>query len=210
MFEAFPKLTRFSHDWVVTEKIDGTNAQIIIASALDKTYDELAFSLGSFRLPAPLNDTLHIFAGSRTRLLTPQSDNFGFASWVQKNALELFKLGEGRHFGEWAGGKIQRGYGLQEKTFALFDAVRWSDLNPDRPAGCTCVPLLAKGYMDNPAAEFDRIMEDLKANGSRFAPGFMNPEGIVMLHRPSGTLFKKTFEYDEAGKWAENQARKAA
>jgi hypothetical protein len=34
----------------------------------------------------------------------------------------------------------------------------------------------------------------------------MNPEGLVAFHRASGLLFKKTFEYDEAGKWAADRA----
>lgn len=31
--------------------------------------------------------------------------------------------------------------------------------------------------------------------------GFMDPEGIVIYHTGSGTLYKKTFENDE-GKWS--------
>ena len=74
----------------------------------------------------------------------------------------------------------------------------------------TTVPTLAQGYLHNPATEFEQVLFSLQMNGSVFAPGFMDPEGIVMLHLPSRTLFKKTFDYDEAGKWAENQARKNA
>ena len=29
-FERFPSLTRFSHGWTITEKLDGTNAQVAI------------------------------------------------------------------------------------------------------------------------------------------------------------------------------------
>jgi hypothetical protein len=62
--------------------------------------------------------------------------------------------------------------------------------------------------MDNPGESAAAALALLKDRGSLFAPGFDNPEGIVMRHGPSGTLFKKTFDYDEAGKWAENQARR--
>lgn len=70
------------------------------------------------------------------------------------------------------------------------------------------VPVLAEGYMDNPGQVALDCMNRLKEQGSAFALGFMDPEGVVMRHNPSGTVFKKTFDYDEQGKWAENQARK--
>jgi hypothetical protein len=201
MFEPFPQLTRFSHDWAVTEKIDGTNASVVIAPVTPDNADTVLDTLGP----------IGIWACSRSRLLgtTKEADNYGFAKWVQRNAEDLFALGEGRHFGEWCGNGIQRGYSLAEKTLALFDTHRWA-LNPNRPSCVTTVPVLAEGYLGNPAAEFDTILSRLRDEGSVFAPGFASPEGIVMLHRPSRTLFKKTFDYDEAGKWAENQKRKAA
>lgn len=43
MFQRFASLTRFSHDWTITEKIDGTNACVIIdpmASADDHPYKD--------------------------------------------------------------------------------------------------------------------------------------------------------------------------
>ena len=43
--------------------------------------------------------------------------------------LSMTFLVPGRHFGEWWGSGIQRGYGLDEKTFSLFNAYRWGWLN---------------------------------------------------------------------------------
>jgi hypothetical protein len=70
-----------------------------------------------------------MLAGSRSQYITPERDNHGFARWVQDDADELWALGEGRHFGEWWGSGIQRGYGLQkgEKRFSLFNVARWAD-----------------------------------------------------------------------------------
>ena len=204
MFEPFPKLTRFSHDWTITEKIDGTNAQILILPAGDPRLD----TCGGPAIGTDIND-LTVIAGSRTRLLTPEDDNYGFAKWVQRNATELVGLGEGRHFGEWCGLGINRNYSLKEKRFALFNALRWTD-NPDKPECVDVVPTLGSGYFDNPGQAAASILADLKQDGSVYSPGFMKPEGVVMYHRPSNTLFKKTFDYDEAGKWAENQTRKEA
>ena len=100
-FTEFPKMARLSREVIVTEKIDGTNAQVCIGED------------GS------------MLAGSRTRWITPQDDNHGFAAWVEAHREELLTLGPGRHFGEWWGSGIQRGYGLKEKRFSLFNARRW-------------------------------------------------------------------------------------
>ncbi len=100
-FEPFPKIGRLTRECVITEKLDGTNAQVIIT------------------------EDGRIAAGSRTRLITPAGDNMGFARWVQEHAEELITgLGPGRHFGEWWGQKIQRAYGLTEKRFSLFNTTR--------------------------------------------------------------------------------------
>jgi len=78
-FIEFPKMARLSRECFITEKIDGTNAQVHIT------------------------DDGEIYAGSRSRWITPQDDNFGFAKWVESNRDELIKLGVGSHFGEWWG-----------------------------------------------------------------------------------------------------------
>lgn len=41
---------------------------------------------------------------------------------------------------------------------------------------------------------------DLRATGSLAAPGFKNPEGIVIFHTASGTLSKVTLEKDDEPK----------
>lgn len=215
MFQRFPSLTRFSQGWSISEKIDGSNAQIWIdtlSSADDKPVRD-KFALACIA-PEPSNPEykLHIVAGSRNRFIgnSRGDDNMGFAKWVQDNAEMLVKtLGEGRHFGEWWGKGIQRGYGLNHKRFSLFNTLRWKQ--EDLPEGLYVVPcLLDNQYLDNPGAAFMGAMALLQQNGSQAVPGFMNPEGIVMYHRPSGTTFKKTFDYDEYGKWMENQENRNA
>ena len=101
-FKEFPKMPRLSREIIVTEKIDGTNAQVAVAE------------LDGYSSPGAVweGDGLAIYAGSRTRWITPEADNFGFAAWVRDNAEELATLGPGNHFGEWWGRGIQRGYGL--------------------------------------------------------------------------------------------------
>lgn len=196
MFEKFPSLTRFSHGWTITEKLDGSNACVIIGrpeiGAPDPIWIDPATAYG-------------VWAQSRNNMITPGkgTDNHGFAQFVKDNAEALVKtLGEGRHFGEWVGKGInKRGYGLDQKVFALFNTARWTGVElPDR---VRVVPVIAEGYMANPGSDIEGAMFSLKEAGSRFAPGFMDPEGIVMRHGPSGTLFKKTFDYDEQGKWAD-------
>lgn len=197
-FVPFSKIGRLSRDVIVTEKIDGTNAQIHILSEaeLTPTLEPFVFSVG----PGVV-----MLAGSRTRYIKPGDDNFGFAAWAAANAVELFKLGPGRHYGEWWGSGIQRGYGLPkgEKRFSLFNVSRWvpfgqtpGDKQDVLPACVGLVPTLYTGTFDSFMGHVDDILDQLRATGSWAAPGFMNPEGIVAFHIATGTLFKKTLEKD--------------
>ena len=174
-FEGFPSITRLSRECVVTEKLDGTNAQIVI--------DEAG----------------NVFAGSRSRWITPEDDNYGFARWVKEHEDELrVGLGIGQHFGEWWGAGIQRRYGLSEKRFSLFNSSRWTD--DVRPACCHVVPVLFTGMFDT--RTIDNVLALLQERGSSAAPDFMNPEGIVIYHTPSRQLFKKTLDKNDGHKGA--------
>lgn len=185
-FEEFPKIARLSRDIVITEKIDGTNAQVYIRKK-------------NFGICDEPTDELLIFAGSRSRWLTTEDDNFGFARWVEANKEDLLKLGEGRHFGEWWGSGIQRGYGLKngDKRFSLFNVHRWGDAAA-RPACCSVVPTLYRGTFCTDAVV--EILELLEKDGSTASPGFMKPEGIIIFHTAANMMFKKTIDKDEEPK----------
>lgn len=189
-FEDFGKIARLSRECVITEKIDGTNAQIFIWKDDGDT---------DFHGMAP-RERYYIKAGSRSRWITPDDDNFGFAKWVDAHAEELITgLGEGRHFGEWWGSGVQRGYGLTkgEKRFSLFNTHRWSDDNV-RPQCCGVVPILFKGEFDTTTA--NGVLESLRINGSIVSPSFMDPEGIIIYHTAAKVMFKKTIEKDDEWK----------
>lgn len=171
-FFEFPKMARLSREMSVTEKIDGTNAQVCISED------------GEIR------------AGSRTRWITPEDDNFGFAAWVRDNREGLLPLGPGMHYGEWWGKGIQRNYGLSERRFSLFNAARWTD--DVRPTCCHVVPMLWRGQFDTTMVS--SILETMREQGSHAAPGFMKPEGVVVFHFAAGHGFKKTLEKDELPK----------
>ena len=185
-FQEFPKIGRLSRDMVITEKIDGTNGQIAIGED------------GSFHV------------GSRSRWLTLETgDNFGFLLWATLHRDELIAgLGPGRHFGEWWGCGIQRGYGLQEKRFSLFNVGRWVDTHKDgaapvgnqrfAPACCHVVPVIQRWSFQTD--KVDEALGHLRAHGSFAAPGFMKPEGVVVFHTASGAVFKKTLEKDDEPK----------
>lgn len=192
-FEKFPKISRMSREMIISEKLDGTNAQVVIT------------------------EDMQLLAGSRTRWITPESDNYGFAKWVEANKEEILKLGVGRHFGEWWGDGIQRGYNLQkgEKRFSLFNVSRWTlfGTEPQRiitadpriekyqevlPECVGLVPLLYQGMFDT--QKIDEVLLDLETNGSYASKGFMNPEGIVIFHVAGNVGFKKTIIKDEVPK----------
>ena len=173
-FKKFPKIARLNREIVVTEKIDGTNAQITIT------------------------DDGQFLIGSRTRWITPIDDNYGFAAWALTNKDELLKLGVGSHFGEWWGSGCQRGYGLQkgEKRFSLFNTERWNEYT--MPKCCSVVPVLYSGMFNQQS--INECIEDLRCNGSKASPGFMKPEGVVIWHSSARCGFKITLEKDEMPK----------
>lgn len=173
-FEAMDKIARLSRDCVITEKIDGTNAQVYIG------------------------DDGEFITGSRSRWITPEDDNFGFARWAHENKEELLKLGPGRHFGEWWGAGIQRKYGLTEKRFSLFNVRRWRQPDVVLPGCVSLVPVLYEGAFTLDAV--NAALAELRLGGSRAAPGFMNPEGVVVFHVAAQQLFKKTLEKDDQPK----------
>jgi hypothetical protein len=174
-FTSFGKIARWQREVVITEKLDGTNGLIYI------------------------DDDNKMHVGSRSRWLdaTKKGDNFGFYKWCEDNAEELLRLGPGHHYGEWWGHGIQRGYDLKEKRFSLFNTHRWGN-EEVRPACCHVVPVLYQGLLLD--GVLTATMANLGAKGSAAAPGFANPEGIIVYHTHANTMFKMTFENDEAGK----------
>ena len=192
-FLEFPKMARLRRECIITEKLDGTNAQIYIT------------------------ETGEMYFGSRTRWITPNDDNFGFARWCTQNIEELRLLGPGQHFGEWWGCGIQRNYDMSCRTFSLFNTSRWclhdqtpqlisvSDKRVEKyqqnlPKCCGLVPVLYKGIFDTSAVS--TALERLKTLGSVAAPGFINPEGIVVYHTAANKFFKMTIKDDDKPKSA--------
>jgi hypothetical protein len=200
-FVPFPKIPRLKRKITVTEKIDGTNASIYIRHAVvEGLVTPLELGIDT-PVTFPDGNVGYLRAGSRRRWLpnsaTTKDDNFGFGAWVYQNAHELAKLGEGHHFGEWWGAGIQRRYGLAEKRFSLFNVRRWGAHNPP-PACCSVVPVLAQG----PWGVEESALGALRHFGSVAAPGFMDPEGVVVWHGASKSYFKVTLDKDEQPKGA--------
>jgi hypothetical protein len=192
-FVEFPKIARLSREVIISEKIDGTNGQICIT------------------------EDGQMLIGSRSRWITPEQDNYGFAAWAHAHREELMKLGIGRHFGEWWGQGIQRKYGMTEKRWSLFNVSRWClhgevvqriptadprvvKMQDVLPACCSLVPVLYRGIFTTDACE--AALADLRTNGSKAAPGYKFAEGIVCFHVAGNFGLKKTLEKDEAPKSA--------
>jgi hypothetical protein len=186
-FTPFPKMARLQREVLITEKIDGTNAQVYIT------------------------DDGRMLIGSRTRWITPEDDNFGFAKWARDHKDELMQLGPGRHFGEWWGRGIQRNYGLDGRRFSLFNVSRWClhgetpkqiptadprivKMQDMLPRCCRLVPILRRGTNITTMAE--SALYELSQRGSVASPGFMNPEGIVVFHVAGNVGFKMTLDND--------------
>jgi hypothetical protein len=177
-FKSFDKILHIGKLYMtITQKIHGSNAQLLIYKDED--------------------GNLQHKAGSRTRWLDEIDDNYGFAKFCKDHREELIgKLGEGRHYGEWAGPGINLGEGLKEKTLCLFNWRRW--IGKELPTRVTTVPMLYKGAISLDA--INEAMDKLKAEGSMLVPGYMKPEGVVI--DIDGQLYKNVFD-EEQTKWRE-------
>lgn len=226
-FEAWPKIPRLGNETVqVTEKIDGTNAAVII---LPYHVDhEPLIQDGYAKVLATIVDDAtaeaYTFATqSRKRFIKPgkNTDNAGFAGWAWDNSDKLVTtLGYGKHFGEWYGSGIQHGYGLKEKRFALFNASRWADLSDldveERPIpNLEVVPVLYDGPavedLDGPSGEFrytgmnpvKQCIEFLRREGSRAVKGYMSPEGVIAYYRLARVSYKGFLHNNATAKGAQ-------
>lgn len=172
-----PKIPRFNRAIHVTEKIDGTNAAVLVDTD------------GTVR------------AASKNRILRPdEPDNHGFRAWVEENQDNLARLGPGLHRGEWWGCGIGKRHPTHAKTFSLFNTDRWGD-DAIRPKCCSVVPLLCiAGNVNALGGMVENRLRQLKEHGSIADPACKNPEGIVLYHTASGQSYKITLEHDEGGK----------
>lgn len=172
-FIPWPKTPRLNKDMVVTEKIDGTNACINVHAVEG-------------------SETI-VVAQSRKRIITPEDDNFGFATWVSDNAQALVEtLGAGRHYGEWWGSGIQRNYGFTngERFFSLFNTGKWEGVDLSAVPNLRVVPVLMQHTFDTQVVEAS--LQNLLDEGSVAAPGFLNPEGVCVFHVAANKVFKLT------------------
>lgn len=167
-FNPYPKIPRLENlkMWV-TEKIDGTNAQVTV---VEGTITQM---------------------GSRNRPITAEDDNHGFAAWVEANraALEAV-LPDGTHYGEWAGPGIQGNpLKLERRCWFLFRAL--PDTHPDcldaaEAVGLRVAPILYVGTLNTDVALL--VAERLHKTGSAVSGATGRPEGVVVS--TLGTRFK--------------------
>lgn len=171
-FQPWPKIGRVSpFSVVISEKMDGTNGCIII------------------------RDGSIIAVQSRKRFITPGDDNYGFAGWVDRNGEKLLSLGDGHHYGEWAGPGIQKNpHSLDEKKFFLFNTARWNENNPNRPDCCSVVEVLYEGTLE--PETIPGVMEQLLKD----RPAPQRPEGVVCFYKSFKMYTKHTFNSPN-GKW---------
>lgn len=180
-FEAYDKTPRLNRPIFISEKLDGTNAGIII--------DEHGA----------------VWPQSRNRMIHPgkDTDNHGFARWVLDNADILRDaLGPGRHFGEWVGPKIgPRDYGLTENHLYLFNPKHAEAVEASGLDRLHIVPQLeALDTFDSEGVA--STLRELVETGSHIAPTgkHVRPEGIIVYHPASGQVFKVLADNDELPK----------
>lgn len=199
-FTPWGKTPRLFRNTTITEKIDGTNAAVRLIPLEEKASKD---PNATAYVQSNQDGRIHaVYAQSRNRFITPESDNYGFAAWIRDNAADLMlDLGPGTHFGEWWGLGIQRGYGLDHKRFSLFNTAKWGSQDFVTP-GLHSVPVLFEGTMSTEAVS-DALYR-LAEYGSHAAPGFDKPEGVIVYHSASGQVFKALIENDGVPKGLTN------
>lgn len=202
IFKEFPKIPRLNREIVITEKIDGTNAALVIVQEFEVSSQPggpFTERVNTHPYEIARASGLVMFAQSRSKFIKPGEDNFGFATWAAENSTELFKLGPGEHYGEWWGAGINKRYQGAPKKFSLFNTHKWSDVNT-RPTVCDVVPTLYQGPFSQ--SRIDQALTGLRERGSVVWPACTKPEGIIIYHTAAKQLFKVTCEKDESPKSA--------
>lgn len=214
-FEAWPKIPRLSRaNTSITEKIDGTNGAVIIEPV---DVDSPLFTPDTAAKVVKGSNGLWwgVGAQSRKRIIHPGSDNYGFARWVWDNAETLVDLlGSGRHFGEWWGLGIQRGYNMDHKVFSLFNSHRWNNVIADYPQWLSkaldihmdVVPVMYVGKFSDQAVQ--DALNGLRNGGSQasysWGKDFDRPEGVVVYHSEFKASMKAFVENDDIPKGLQN------
>lgn len=184
-FKAFEKIQRYEKGYAtITEKIDGTNACI-------------AFDLHR-----------NLTVQSRKRIITPVAldgngaDNYGFAHYARTHEYDLWKFfGPGRHYGEWFGTGINRGYGMLERVFAPFNTGLFSRerVEAEAPEGVSFTPVMWEGLLTDLNVGVEYVMNELAEFGSFTKEGAgWAAEGAMIFSNQFGYL-KVPFE--GAHKW---------
>lgn len=189
MFKPFPKITRYTRPRLghITEKMDGTNACVIVEGGQV------------------------VGAQSRNRLLTSLShnsfgepffqdhgENHGFAHWVKTNKDKLALLGDGYHYGEWCGPGINGNrHNLTEKVFYHFNPFRYRDTDfKEYEAGISFVRVLFEGEITD-----EVVKRTAEAHWDSIHDVFYKPEGVMIYYHDFKTTLKFTYDNPE-GKWS--------
>lgn len=191
-FKDFGKISRFrTLTALVTEKVDGTNAQIYV----------------------PADPSEPLLYGSRNQWVTSEKDNMGFARFVHEHADMFRRLGPGRHFAEWYGAGIQRRYGLDHKRLMIFNVDRFEGGLPGGFADTFgdrvhLAPVLYRGPVDTNAIQ--AAIDKLYAEGSVAVPGWKQPEGVIV--QIAGSRWKVTDNGDvhKGQTWTHQEVVQAA
>lgn len=209
-FEKYGDTQRLNRTTWVTEKINGTNAGIIIRP-WDGTPSPDDGSQTSYVVYTTDHGPVEIAFQSRNRIITPQSDNAGFARWGLTNIYTLAdSLGLGRHFGEWWGPGIQGNpYKTAGKKFSLFNAQHWNENFADveeelSPIGVDVVPVLGVGTdFVQTVAKAEALLREhgtFLTEWHRAGVPWIPAEGYVVFHSATRTRFKVLLENDEISK----------
>lgn len=221
-FRKWSSTPRWHKGLRVYEKIDGTNGCVIV-----QRVGLTDLGMVPKDAVAVLDDSQEfgywVRAQSRSRIITPGNDNFGFAKWVHDNSWALAHvLDQGYHYGEWFGEGIQKNpLGIEGRRFYLFHAWYWArpenalKLSQSGVTGLGHVPVLHDPDTHGEATweTIPAIMDDLAWYGTKVegAVGVVSgyahepdtmarPEGIIVWHKDTQQKYKILLDNDSVHK----------
>lgn len=222
-FEPWPKIPRLMKDIVITEKIDGTNAGIYVDPAEclagHGPEDAKVYAASRKRWITPEKDNFGFARWVEENAATLAADlgpGMHFGEWWGQGIQRKYDM-DHKRFSLF---NIRK-WGAQTANEDPRCARKGSHIESKGERICACreergeaefetpnldvVPVLYEGPFEPEeircglildGAPWAHCMKYLRIDGSVAAPGFMDPEGIVVYHTAAGHPFKYTLDRD--------------
>ncbi len=223
-FEPWPKIPRLYREIVITEKIDGTNAGIFIPLWDEGSVSGPVYASSRKRWITPEKDNFGFARWAeenKETLIADLGPGMHYGEWWGQGIQRTYDWGEKRFslFNVRRWGALTANE--DPRCVRKGSHITHNDEKRGDEQICACrekrgeiqfatprmgvVPVLYQGPITTVTSLREpRVLENiwdyeaalLRRNGSAVAPGFMNPEGIIVYHVVAQQAFKYTLDGD--------------